>query len=407
MTSFKPKSALAMDPPAVAPVGHAPEAGTAVTVAPAAAPYAPAQAYAPAPAFPLQAPAAPSLDQLLSEQQLNPQDAAQVQALAQRLDQTKPMTVHDLGSEAANHATKYADRILEQVKNKDLGEIGTKLSEIVLTAKSINLGALSSERSRVPLIGGLLDRFKLGKEAVVQQFQSTDKQLEKLVNEVDVSQRGLRQRVLDLDQAFAATQEEFRRLSVSVAAGKLKLAELQGQLTAQPAPGDVAEAQRINDLRQFAERLEKRVSDLLALRMSALQTLPMIRLIQSNNQTIIEKFQNIKELTIPAWRRQFMLALSLNEQSQAVALAKNIDDATNEFLRKNAELLKQNSVETARANQRAVIDIETLEQVQQTLISTVEEVLSIQREGQAQRQDAERRIGALQTELKAAIGRPA
>ncbi|MCW7539327.1 toxic anion resistance protein [Aquabacterium sp. A7-Y] len=401
MTSFKPKSALALDPvPAPAPA-------PTTAVAPAAAPYAPAQAYAPAPAFPLQAAPAMSLDQLLSEQQLGPQDAAQVKSLAERLDTSKPMTVHDLGSEAANHASKYADRILAQVKNKDLGEIGSKLSTIVVTAKSINLGALSTQRSRIPLIGGLVDRFKLGKEALIQQFQSTDKQLEKLVGEVDISQQGLRQRVQDLDQAFAATQEEFRRLSVSVAAGKLKLAELQGELNAQPEPGDVGAAQRINDLRQFAERLEKRVADLLALRMSALQTLPMIRIIQSNNQTIIEKFQNIKELTIPAWRRQFMLALSLNEQSQAVALAKNIDDATNEFLRRNAELLKQNSVETARANQRSVIDIETLEQVQQTLISTVEEVLSIQREGQAQRQDAERRIGVLQNELKAAIGRPA
>ena len=390
MNSFKPRSALAStDHPAVQT-----PAGSTVTLPDT-----------------VQATAARDeqtlLEQLLLDQQLPNDDAPQVQGIANQLDAARPMTVHDLGSQAAGHATQYADEILSQVKNNDLGEVGTKLSQIVVTAKALNLGALSSERSRIPLIGGFIDRLRLGKEALVQQFQSTDKQLEKLVNEVDVSQQGLRRRVQDLDKAFAATQEEFRRLGISIAAGKLKLAELQALIgNTAGVQLDASQAQRINDLRQFAERLDKRVADLQALRMSALQTLPMIRLIQSNNQTIIEKFQNIKELTIPAWRRQFMLALSLNEQSQAVELARNIDDATNDFLRRNAELLKQNSVETAKANQRAVIDIETLEHVQQTLIQTVEEVLAIQRDGQAHRRDAEQRIGALQGELQAAMSRP-
>jgi uncharacterized protein YaaN involved in tellurite resistance len=196
---------------------------------------------------------------------------------------------------------------------------------------------------------------------------------------------------------------EFEQLGVSIVAGKIKLAALEQHInqrladTPQPSP---QEAQAISDLKQLASRLDKRVGDLNALQMSAMQTLPMIRMIQHNNQTLVEKFHNVRELTLPAWKRQFMLAVSLIEQKKAADLAQTIDDSTNEFLRKNAELLKQTSISTARINQRAVIDVETLEQVQRTLISTIEEVQDIHRKGFDSRRDAEVRIRGLQQELK-------
>lgn len=377
MTPFQPRSALAIDPL------HA--GGTDVTAG-----------------------AAPALSQILAEQQLAPADAQTVTGLAQRLDAAQPLSVQDLGSDAAAQSTVYADKILAQVRNSDLGEMGRKLGEIVLAAKAIQLGPQGPQRSRLPLIGGLLDRFKLSQESLVQQFQSTDQQLDKLVKDVEGSQQSLRRQVQDLDQAFALTQQEFHQLGLAVAAGKLKLSQIEAELAqaggAAAAP-EAMEAQRQHDVRQYAERLAKRVGDLQALRVSALQTLPMIRIIQNNSQLLVEKFQSIKELTLPAWRRQFMLALSLGEQRQAVALAQNIDDATNEFLRRNAELLKSNAVDTARANQRAVIDVETLVQVQQTLVQTVEEVLAIQREGQGRRRDAEQRLAVLQGELRSAMTR--
>src|SRR5690606_25947127 len=139
--------------------------------------------------------------------------------------------------------------------------------------------------------------------------------------------------------------------------------------------------QRIYDLNHVCNNLEKRLHDLHVLQQSALQTLPMIRIIQANNLMLVDKFYAIKNITIPAWKNQITLAISLNEQKNSVQLANTIDDATNELLRRNADLLHQNSVDTAKANQRSVIDIETLEHVQNTLIKTVNDVIQIQQEG--------------------------
>ena len=139
--------------------------------------------------------------------------------------------------------------------------------------------------------------------------------------------------------------------------------------------------------------------DLRTLQQSALQTLPMIRIIQSNNLMLVDKFYAIKNITLPAWKNQISLALSLNEQKNSVELANTIDDATNELLRRNAELLHDNSVKTARANQRAVIDVETLEYVQNTLIKTVNDVIQIQKEGMQQRVQATEKLKSLQSNL--------
>ena len=139
--------------------------------------------------------------------------------------------------------------------------------------------------------------------------------------------------------------------------------------------------------------------DLRTLQQSALQTLPMIRIIQSNNLMLVDKFYAIKNITLPAWKNQISLALSLNEQKNSVELANTIDDATNELLRRNAELLHDNSVKTAKANQRAVIDVETLEHVQNTLIKTVNDVIQIQKEGMQQRVQATEKLKSLQSNL--------
>lgn len=151
--------------------------------------------------------------------------------------------------------------------------------------------------------------------------------------------------------------------------------------------------------------LDKRIGDLTALQQSAMQSLPTIRMIQANNQMLVDKFHTIREITVPAWKRQFMLALTLNEQRNAVQLATKIDDTTNDLLKRNAELLHRNSVETAKANQRLVIDVDTLQKVQATLIQTVEDVIKIQREGVAQRKAAEKEIQGMRLDLQKRLGR--
>lgn len=156
---------------------------------------------------------------------------------------------------------------------------------------------------------------------------------------------------------------------------------------------------RLFELNAVANSLEKRISDLRMLQQSALQTLPMIRVIQSNNTMLIDKFNAIKTVTLPAWKNSISLALALNEQKNSVQLAEAIDNTTNDLLKANADLLHTNTINTAKANQRSVIDVETLEHVQATLIKTVSEMASIQQEGMRKRDDAAKRIKVLQENM--------
>lgn len=330
--------------------------------------------------------------------------SSQVRQMVESLDLVNnPNQLSELGRQSGQSISQYSDHILKQVKQNDLDEMGSKLGEVVVQARSLNLSELTEQRSKIPLIGGFLNRMKSNKEGFVLKFQSVDTHIQKIMQELSAGERGLTSRNQMLEQMFGHTLQEFEMLGVSIVVGKIKLTELEQQLQQwqlthlNPSP---QQAQEISDLKQLAARLDKRVGDLNALQMSAMQTLPMIRMIQHNNQTLVEKFHNVRELTLPAWKRQFMLAISLLEQKKAAELAQNIDDSTNEFLRKNAELLQQNSISTARINQRAVIDIDTLEHVQQTLISTIEEVQTIQKQGFDNRRDAEVRIRGLQQQLK-------
>ncbi|MGI2897176.1 toxic anion resistance protein, partial [Vibrio alginolyticus] len=158
-------------------------------------------------------------------------------------------------------------------------------------------------------------------------------------------------------------------------------------------------AQELSDLQSFHNRIEKRVHDLRSLQMLALQTAPMIRMVQTNNITLIEKFDNIKTLTIPSWKKQFTLAISMLEQRKSLELAGKIDNATNDLIKRNADLLRQNTLQTARANQRSVIDLETLEHVQNTLITTLQDVVSIEQEGARNREIADERMVNMKKEL--------
>jgi uncharacterized protein YaaN involved in tellurite resistance len=199
---------------------------------------------------------------------------------------------------------------------------------------------------------------------------------------------------------FQGVQEEYRQLGIYIAAGKLKEQEIQQKIAHLTAKHqDQPTVQKVYDLNDLANNLEKRVSDLQILQQSAMQTLPMIRIIQSNNLMLVDKFYAIKNITLPAWKNQISLAISLHEQKNSVQLANSIDDATNDLLRRNADLLHQNSVATAKANQRSVIDIETLEHVQNTLIKTVNDVIQVQKEGMQKRAEATTRLRALQENL--------
>ncbi len=336
----------------------------------------------------------------LKELGLQTQDFKEVMDAHKELAEISTTAVAEYGKNIANKTSTYTDELLNLVQNKDLDTTGQKLNQVVQVAQQLNTTSILNKSKNSGFFGGLLSKFKSAKQGFDQHFNTTKEQIDVLVKEIESSQSGLKARVGTLDKMFDAVQEEYKQLGIYIAAGHLKQQDIQQQmahLTVQEQ--DQKTTQQMYDLNHLANNLEKRVSDLQVLQQSAMQTLPMIRIIQSNNLMLVDKFYAIKNITLPAWKNQISLAISLQEQQNSVQLAKAIDDTTNELLRRNAELLHQNSVDTAKANQRSVIDVETLEHVQNTLINTVNDVIQIQKEGMQKRAEATLRLRALQDNL--------
>lgn len=337
----------------------------------------------------------------LKEIGLEATDFAAVLNARKELAEINHSSVAEYGKNIATKTSSYTDELLNLVKNKDLDVTGKKLTEVVQVAQQLNTSSILTQSKSSGFIGSLLSKFKGAKQSFDQHFNSTKEQIDSLVTEIETSQAGLKARVTTLDKMFDGVQDEYKQLGVYIAAGRMKQQEVQQEIaTLSAQEQDQQTNQRVYDLNHLANNLEKRVSDLQVLQQSAMQTLPMIRIIQSNNMMLVDKFYAIKNITLPAWKNQISLAISLHEQKNSVQLANTIDDATNELLKRNADLLHQNSVDTAKANQRSVIDIETLEHVQNTLIKTVNDVIQIQKEGMQKREEASLRIRALQSNLQ-------
>ncbi|WP_428717597.1 toxic anion resistance protein [Undibacterium curvum] len=332
---------------------------------------------------------------------LHETDESLVQKLVSELEADPLTAIYGFGRDVGAHTAQHADSLLEQVRSKDLDVIGSRLSEVVVVAKTLNLSSLSENRSRIPLIGGLIDKMKIKGSAIAVKFQDVRTQVDSLLDEVQTMQAGLAKRIETLETTFESVKQEHVMLGAHIKAG-IEVHEKLGKRIAHQsalAQSDPMKAHEVQDLQSALGSLEKRIGDMKMLQHSALQQLPMIRMVQANNRMLIEKFYTIKELTVPAWKRQFVLALSLNEQKNAVELANRIDDATNEFLRENARLLKDNTIATAKANQRMVIDVTTLQDVHDSLMSTVQEVVLINQRGISDRAAASAQLETMRTQL--------
>ena len=337
----------------------------------------------------------------LKEIGLNVEDFNEVVNAHKDLANINHTAVAEYGKNIAAKTASYTDELLDLVKNKDLDVTGQKLNEVVQVAQQLNTSSILNKSKSSGFIGNILNKFKGAKQSFDQHFNTTKEQIDGLVKEIEISQTGLKARVEVLDRMFNGVQDEYRQLGIYIAAGKIKQQEVQQNIVTLSALEQNPQTnQKVYDLNHLANNLEKRVSDLQVLQQSAMQTLPMIRIIQSNNMMLVDKFYAIKNITLPAWKNQISLAISLHEQRNSVQLANTIDDATNDLLKRNADLLHQNSVDTAKAYQRSVIDIETLEHVQNTLIKTVNDVIQIQKEGMQKREEASTRIKALQSNLQ-------
>ena len=334
-------------------------------------------------------------DRLLSEE-----EKQAVEAFAKKIDITDSNQVLQYGAAAQKNVAGFSENALSNVRSKDLGEVGQSLSELVVELKQFGEGEEEKK--------GLFGFFKKSAnklEAMKAQYSKVETNVDRIVRQLEQHQVTLLKDIAMFDQMYELNLKYYKELTMYILAGKKKLEDVRGRelpdLTKQAeTSGTQEDAQAYNDMVQMCERFEKKLHDLELTRMVSIQMGPQTRLLQNNDTLMVEKIQSSLVNTIPLWKSQMVLALGLEHARQATAAQSAVTDMTNELLKKNADLLKTGTVAAAKEAERSVIDIETLQHTNEQLISTLDEVLTIQREGAAKRKAAEAELGRIEGELK-------
>ena len=342
----------------------------------------------------VEAPPAPSLADSLSAEEL-----AQVDAFARQIDIANSQQVLTFGSGAQKKMADFSETALERVRTQDLGEAGDLIAGVVTELKSFD----ADEESK-----GLFGLFKRQANKIVAlkaRFDSAEANVDKIARALEVHQVTLMKDAATMDKLYELNLTYFKELTMYLLAGRQRLAEVrEGELAALAAKAQASasteDAEAVQKLSAACNRFEKKLSDLDLSRTVAMQMAPQIRLVQNNEMLMIEKIQTTLVNTIPLWKSQMLLALGLANNEAALKAQSAVTDMTNELLRKNAEKLKQSTVEVARESERGIVDIETLKATNENLIQTFDEVMKIQAEGRAKRAEAEVEMRRMEAELR-------
>ena len=361
------------------------------------APAVPTLTLDPAPAAEEKAAPAPQAAPAQEEVHLSPEEQAMVDQFAEKIDITNSQQVLQYGSACQKKIGDFSEAALSKVSTKDLGEVGDMITSLIGELKSFDAGEEEKK--------GFLGFFKKKGDqldAMKMKYNKAETNVEKIQSMLEGHQVQLLKDIamLDLNMAY------FKELSMYILAGKKKLAdvranELQQAMDKAKASGLPEDAQAARDLSDQCERFEKKLYDLELTRNISLQMGPQIRLLQNNDTMMAEKIQSTIVNTIPLWKNQMVLALGLAHSQQAMQAERAVTDMTNDLLKKNAEALKMGTIETAKESQRGVVDIETLQQTNKSLIDTLDELNKIQNEGRAKRAAAEQELNRIEDELKA------
>ena len=320
---------------------------------------------------------------------------------ARQIDLYDSGAVLQYGAGVQKKMADFSEKALENVRTKDLGEIGDLLSGVVTELRDFD-----EEETK-----GFFGFFKKSANKVTAlkaRYEKAEANISRICETLEGYQRQLLKDAAILDKMYGQNLEYFRELSIYIAAGKKKLEDTRNvQLPAlvqkANATGLPEDIQAARDLESMCERFEKKVHDLELTRMIAIQTAPQIRLVQNNDTQMVEKIQSTIVNTVPLWKSQMVLALGVEHSAQAAQAQREVTDMTNELLKKNAERLKMATIESARESERGIVDMETLKTTNEALISTLDEVMKIQQEGREKRRAAEEEIGRLEGDLKAKL----
>ena len=325
-----------------------------------------------------------------------------VDEFVSKIDLNNAAHILQYGADAQQKMADFSDSALESVRTKDLGTVGDTLADLVTDLKGFN--ALEEKK-------GLSRLFHKAADPIAKlkaKYNKAEVNVEKVVDILEGHQVTLTRDIAVLDELFKANTMNFKQLSMYIVAGKKKLAEAYNvtlpELKAKAeASGTPEDAQAANDFGQMCSRFEKRLHDLDLTRTVSLQMAPQIRLVQNNNTLMVEKIQTTLINTIPLWKSQMVLALGLANSEAAVKAQQAVSETTNELLRKNAEVLKQTTVNVAKEAERGIVDIETLKETNQKLIDTIDEVMTIQKEGREKRKAAEVELLKIEGQLKSKL----
>ncbi len=306
------------------------------------------------------------------------------------------------GANAQNQLSQFSHKMLDHVQSKDIGPVGDVLNDLMKKLQELNPEELSQQKRGLRKI---FAKAKYSVQEMMTKYQKLSTQVDRISIQLDHSKRGLLDDVQMLEQLYDQNKTYFQALNVYIAAAEIKRDEILNETIPSlrkkaETSNDQMAYQEVNDMAQFLDRLEKRLYDLQLSRQITIQSAPQIRMIQQTNQTLAEKIQSSIMTSIPLWKNQIAIALTLNRQMKAVEAQKQVTATTNELLLKNSEMLKVNSIETAKENERGIVEIETLKQTQENLLHTIEETLLIQAEGRKNRKAAELEIGRMEEDLK-------
>lgn len=332
---------------------------------------------------------------------LTPEEQQKVAAIRDGIDLMDSQTSLQFGSQAQQNIAEFSDSILTNIRSKDSGYVGDLLSSLVVKVKGFDATDDDSFIKKIPLLGSLVS----SAQNKLAAYEKVSVQVDKIQGELDKARTAMFKDIVMFDTLYEKNLEYFKALQLYIVAGEEKLQELQTvtipQLRAQAAQSnDPMAVQVVSDFENAVSRFEKKVHDLKLSKTIAIQTAPQIRLIQNNDKVLVDKVQSAIYNTIPLWKSQMVIALGLSRQQQVLKMQQDITNTTNELLKKNAEMLKQNTIETAKENERGIVDIETLKKVNDDLISTIEETIKIQQEGRAKRKAAEAELVNIEGRLK-------
>lgn len=327
----------------------------------------------------------------------------QARELAAKIDVQDAQAVITYGSAAQTKLGEFSQSMLNHVQAQDIGPVGDSLTDLMFRLNEANPDELRTGEGN--FLQKMFGKVKQSIFEITAKYQKIGAQIDKIAIKLEKEKDGLLKDNLMLEQLYNKNKDYFDALNIYIAAGELKIEELQTTIIPEAMKraeqsGDQMEVQIANDYTQFLDRLDKRTHDLRLARQITIQQAPQIRLIQNTNQALAEKIQASINTAIPLWKNQVVIALTLLRQKDAVTAQRQVSETTNDLLKKNSEMLKISAIETAKENERGIVDVDTLQKTQNDLIETIQETLRIQQEGKEKRRAAEVELVQMEDDLK-------